>query len=100
MLARPVIFESVTFNDPVLPSTCKSAPCQVNNPAKVTTKDGIANLLNRKPCEQPIAAPTATAAAIARYGFQPCLTFSTTITAPARPDTAPTERSISPSSNT
>ncbi len=100
MLARPVIFESVTFSDPVLPSTCKSAPCQVNNPAKVTTNDGTTNLLKRKPWANPIAAPTATAAAIARYGFQPCLTFKTTITAPARPDTAPTERSISPSSNT
>src|ERR1700759_2685388 len=100
MLARPVIFESVTFNDPVLPSTCKRAPCQVNNPAKVTTNDGTANLLNRKPWAQPIAAPTATAAAIGTYGFQPCLTFRTTITAPPRPDTAPTERSISPSNRT
>ena len=35
-----MIFGSVTFNDPVLPSTCKSAPCQVSNPAKVTTNEG------------------------------------------------------------
>ena len=44
--------------------------------------------------------PTRTPAAIARYGFQPCLTLSTAMTAAARPLTAPTERSISPSRST
>ena len=31
---------SVMLIDPVDPSTCKSAPCQANNPARVTTNDG------------------------------------------------------------
>ena len=44
--------------------------------------------------------PVSTAAAMARYGFQPCFTLSTAITAAARPLTAPTDRSISPSSST
>ena len=66
MLARPVILGSVTFNDPVLPSTCKSAPCQTNNPARVTTNEGTANFEKRKPCAQPIAAPRQLAQAHAR----------------------------------
>ena len=66
MLARPVIFGSVRFIDPVEPSTCRSAPCQANRPARVTTKEGTTKRLKREPWSSPIAIPTATAAAIAR----------------------------------
>ena len=66
----------------------------------MTTNDGMPKLVKSAPCATPIAIPHSTPAAIARYGSQPCLTLSTAITAAARPLTAPTERSISPSSST
>ena len=66
MLARPVILGSVRLIEPVEPSTCRSAPCQANKPARVTTNEGTPKRLKRKPCSTPIASPTATAAAIAR----------------------------------
>ncbi len=56
MLARPVIFGSVTFSDPVLPSTCNSAPSQAKSPARVTTKEGTTKRLNSEPWGKPIAA--------------------------------------------
>ena len=52
------------------------------------------------PLKKPIAAPTPRPARIPRIGAQPCWTLSTAITPAARPLTAPTERSISPSSRT
>ena len=45
-------------------------------------------------------APTPTPAMIAGTGAQPCLTLSTATIAAQTPDTAPTDRSISPSSRT
>ena len=48
----------------------------------------------------PMVAPATTPAPMARYGFQPCLTLSTAMMAAHRPLTAPTDRSISPSSST
>ena len=56
--------------------------------------------MNTEPWNSPIAVPANTPAAIARYGAQPCLTLSTAMIAAHRPLTAPTERSISPSSST
>ena len=56
--------------------------------------------MNTDPWKRPIAVPANTAAAIARYGDQPCCTFSTAMIEAHRPLTAPTERSISPSSST
>ena len=66
MLASPVIFGSVMLIDPVDPSTCRSAPCQASNPARVTTNEGTTKRVKSEPCRTPIAIPTATAAAIAR----------------------------------
>ena len=100
MLARPVILGSVRLTVPVLPSTWSSAPCQVSRPASVTTKDGMPKRVKRAPWSAPIATPATMAAAIAVYGLHPCWTFSTAITAAARPLTAPTDRSISPSRRT
>ena len=62
--------------------------------------DGTPNEENSAPWSTPIAIPSATAAAIARYGFHPCWTFKTAMSADVTPLTAPTDRSISPRSST
>ena len=85
---------------PVSPSTSSWNPGHASRPAKVTTKDGTPKRVNTEPWNSPIAVPAATPAAIARYGDQPCFTLSTAMIAAHRPLTAPTERSISPSSST
>ena len=54
------------FSEPVLPSTCSNAPSQAKSPARVTTNEGTTKRLNSEPWRNPIAAPTAAAAAIAR----------------------------------
>ena len=64
----------------------------------MTTNDGTPKRVTKKPLSRPIAAPVARPAQIAGTGPQPCLTLSTAMTAAARPLTAPTDRSISPSS--
>jgi hypothetical protein len=66
----------------------------------VTTNEGTAKRVNTVPWKSPITIPAATPAAIARYGDHPFFTFSTATIAAHRPLTAPTERSISPSSST
>jgi hypothetical protein len=53
-----------------------------------------------KPLNKPIAVPVRRPATIASSGLQPFFTVSTAITPAASPLTAPTERSISPSSRT
>ena len=85
---------------PVSPSTSSWNPGHAKSPASVTTKDGTAKRVNTEPWKSPIAVPANTPAAIARYGDQPCFTFSTAMIAAHRPLTAPTDRSISPSSST
>ena len=88
------------LTEPVSPSTHSSAPCQASRPASVTTNEGTPNWVTMKPLKKPIATPTPSPAKIASTGDQPCWTLSTAITPAARPLTAPTERSISPSSRT
>ena len=66
----------------------------------MTTNDGTPKPENNMPWSMPMVAPASTPAPIARYGFQPCLTLSTPMMAAHRPLTAPTDRSISPSSST
>ena len=66
----------------------------------MTTNDGTRSLVIHAPWNAPMARPTAIAAAIDGHAVQPCLTLSTAIDAAANPLTAPTERSISPSSRT
>ena len=50
----------------------------------MTTNDGMPKPVKSAPWTTPIAIPHKTPAAIARYGSQPCLTFSTAITAAAQ----------------
>ena len=95
-----MIVLSVMFTVPVSPSTLSWKPCQASSPARVTTNDGMSKRVKRNPCSIPIATPATIAAAIAVYGDQPCLTLSTAMIDAQRPLTAPTERSISPSSRT
>src|SRR4051812_44429807 len=52
------------------------------------------------PLKRPISAPVRSPARMASSGLQPCFTLSTAITPAASPLTAPTDRSISPSSRT
>ena len=85
---------------PVSPRTSSSAPCQAIRPASVTTNEGIPNTVAKKPLKRPISAPTASPAAIASTGSRPSLTVSTAMHPAAKPLTAPTDRSISPRSNT
>ena len=96
----PVIFGSFRLTVPVSPSTLSWNPGHAKSPASVTTNDGTTKRVNTEPWKRPIAVPANTAAAIARYGDQPCCTFSTAMIEAHRPLTAPTERSISPSSST
>ena len=92
--------ELLRFTVPVVPRTCSNAPCQASSPARVTTNEGMRKRVKSEPWSRPIAAPARMPAAIAGAGPQPCLTFSTAITAAHTPLTAPIERSISPSSST
>ena len=66
----------------------------------MTTNDGIPKVVTMKPLKQPITVPTRSPRTIASAGSRPSLTEVTAITAAARPETAPTDRSISPSSRT
>ena len=101
MLARPVIFGSVTLIDPVLPSTCKSAPCQANKPGQGDDEGG-----HDEAAEQEALGAADRGADRDRGGDRQ-------VRVPAvfdvqhghhrggeAADTAPTERSISPSSST
>ena len=97
---RSVIRLSGRLIVPVSPSTASCTPCHPINPASVTTNEGIPNVVTMKPVKSPIAAPVASPATIASSGDHPCWTLSTAITEAASPLTAPTERSISPSSST
>ena len=94
------MIESGRLTEPVSPNTANCAPCQASRPASVTTKDGIPKVVTMKPLNIPIAQPTARPARIASPGSSPSLTDRTAMTAAARPLTAPTERSISPSRST
>ena len=98
--ARLVMPGSVMLIVPSLPSTASSAPCHPSSPARVTTNEGIPSRVDKVPCSRPIVAPTARPARIAGHAPQPDLTERVAVTAAARPLTAPTERSISPSSST
>ena len=100
VVVRSVMRLGGRLTEPVSPKTHKRAPCQASRPASVTTNDGTPNRVTMKPLNAPIATPTASPAPIPRTGAQPCWTLSTAITPAARPLTAPTERSISPSSRT
>ena len=91
---------SFRLSVPVEPSTNSSAPCQAIRPARVTTNDGIRNLVIHSPWNRPIAMPANRAAPTATGPGTPIVTFSTAMTAEARPLTMPTVRSISPSSRT
>ncbi len=86
--------------EPVLPSTASCAPCHASRPASVTTNDGIPKKVTMNPLKRPISVPTRSPATIASAGSRPSFTLTTAITDAASPLTAPTERSISPSSNT
>jgi len=88
------------LTEPVSPSTYRRAPCQARRPARVTTNDGIPKAVTMNPLKSPIARPTPSPAKIPRSGGKPCWTLRTAITPAASPLTAPTERSISPSSRT
>lgn len=54
-------------------------------PASVTTNDGMPKPVKSAPWTAPIAIPQTTPMAIARYGSQPCFTFSTATTAAPKP---------------
>src|SRR5690349_1541729 len=92
--------ESVTFSVPVEPSTFSCAPCHVRSPASVTTNVGIASFVDTKPWNAPITTATSSAAPIAGTAPQPDFTDRLAMIAAHRPETAPTDRSISPSSST
>ena len=94
------MIESGRLTEPVSPSTSSCIPWKASRPASVTTNDGIPNVVTMKPLKSPIAVPTSRPRTIANAGSTPSLTESTAITAAARPETAPTDRSISPSSST
>ena len=88
------------LTEPVSPSTHNNAPCQASRPASVTTNEGTPKRVTMRPLKAPIASPTPSPAKIPISGAQPCSTLSTAMTPAARPLTAPTERSISPSKRT
>jgi hypothetical protein len=100
VLVRSVKKPGSRFTVPVSPSTLSCTPCQASRPARVTTKLGIPNFVEMKPWNIPIAVPHAIARRTAVTGDQPCLTLSTAAIEAHRPETAPTDRSISPSSRT
>ena len=79
--------------------TVNWTPCQVSNPARVTTKLGKPNFVTKKPFDKPIAAATATPIAIELAGDQPLDTFKLIMIEAASPLTTPTDKSISPISN-
>ena len=85
---------------PVEPRMLSIRPFQPRLPARVTTNAGTPILAKKKPWTNPVPAPVARANISARYWLTPLFTDSTANTAAARPDTEPTDRSISPSSST
>ena len=97
---RSVMIESGRLTEPVSPRTSSWNPWKASRPASVTTNDGMPNAVTMKPLNRPIAVPTSRPSTIANAGSTPSFTDSTAITAAARPETAPTDRSISPSSST
>ena len=99
--ARPVIDGSVRLIVPVSPSTYSSAPCQASRPASVTTNDGMP----KRVTDGALEAPDRRAGRERRRrspgpGPSPCFDVQHRHDRRARPLTAPTERSISPSSST
>ncbi|MGH3735167.1 MAG: hypothetical protein ACRDT6_06040 [Micromonosporaceae bacterium] len=85
---------------PSAPSTYSCRPIQPISPASVTTNDGTPILVTITPCSTPIRAHASTTAAIPTTSATPMRTVSAASIAPARPETEPTDRSISPSSST
>ena len=98
--ARFVIAGSVRLTVPVSPSTQSSRPCQPRRPARVTTNEGTRKRVIQTPWRSPMPAPARTPTPTARAPGRPALTLSTAMTAAQSPLTAPTDRSISPSSRT
>ena len=95
-----MIVGSVMLSVPVVPSTFSCAPCQVSRPASVTTNVGIDRRVATEPWKRPIASAAAKPTSSAGTAGQPDFTDSDATIAALRPLTAPTDRSISPSSST
>ena len=94
------MIESGRLTEPVSPRTNSWNPWKASRPASVTTNDGIPNAVTMEPLKSPIPVPTSSPSTIANAGSTPSFTDSTAMTDAASPETAPTDRSISPSKST
>ena len=69
-------------------------------PASVTMNDGMRKKATNQPCAAPMTAPATRQARVAGTKCQPSWTISTAASAPMKPTTEPTDRSMCPATIT
>jgi hypothetical protein len=69
-------------------------------PASVTMNDGMRKYATNQPCAAPMSAPAARHTSVAGTKCHSCCTISTAASAPMKPHTEPTDRSMCPATMT
>ena len=81
-------------------SSARLRPLKTSMPASVTMNDGMRKNATNQPCAAPIAAPASRQATVAGTKCHSNSTISTAASAPTKPTTEPTDRSMWPATIT